>query len=59
MTASAPPDTPQVRYDPERGWICSCTNVWIERVEFGLDCHHWPLCEHVVEAAKRARGEAG
>ena len=51
-------DSPQVRYEPGRGWMCSCTGVWSERVDFDLDCHHWPLCEHVVKAAKQRREEA-
>jgi hypothetical protein len=46
-------DAPHVRYEPDRGWICSCTGVWIERIDFDLDCHHWPLCEHVVAAARK------
>jgi|GEM_PF-5985731 hypothetical protein len=45
---------PKVRYEPGLGWICSCTNVYVERVDFDLDCHHWPLCEHIVEAARKA-----
>jgi hypothetical protein len=51
-------DSPHVRFEPRRGWICSCTGVWIEHVDFSLDCHHWPLCEHVVAAAK-AHAETG
>jgi hypothetical protein len=46
---------PEVRFDPARGWICSCTGVFVERVDIGLDCHHWPLCEHLVAAARIAR----
>jgi hypothetical protein len=45
---------PRVRFDPGRGWICSCTGVYVEHVDFSLDCHHWPLCEHLVAAARAA-----
>jgi hypothetical protein len=54
----APEDTPTVRFDPGQGWICSCTGVHVEHVDFSLDCHHWPLCEHVVAAARAARDHA-
>ena len=47
-----PQHPPLVRYEADRGWMCSCTGVWIERIDFDLDCHHWPLCEHVMAAAK-------
>jgi len=47
-------DPPVVRFETDRGWICSCTGVYVERVDFDLDCHHWPLCEHLVAAAKAA-----
>jgi hypothetical protein len=55
MNSADDPDPPHVQYDPGRGWFCSCTKVWIERVDFSLDCHHWPLCEHLVDAARRQR----
>jgi hypothetical protein len=45
---------PDVRFVPGKGWICSCTGVYVERVDFDLDCHHWPLCEHLVAAARAA-----
>ena len=48
---------PEVRFEPGRGWICSCTGVYVEHVDFSLDCHHWPLCEHLVAAARAARDE--
>jgi hypothetical protein len=51
-------DKPRVRFDPGQGWICSCTGVHVERVDFDLDCHHWPLCEHLVAAAKAAATQA-
>lgn len=50
---------PQVRFEPGRGWICSCTGVYVEHVDFRLDCHHWPLCEHLVEAAKAVASQDG
>jgi hypothetical protein len=53
-TVYGPRPTDGVRYEPGLGWICSCTNVYVERVDFDLDCHHWPLCEHIVSAAKKA-----
>jgi hypothetical protein len=49
-----PSEKPSVRFDPGLGWICSCTRVYVEQVDFSLDCHHWPLCEHLVAAARAA-----
>jgi hypothetical protein len=48
---------PEVRFEPGRGWICSCTGVYVEQVDFSLDCHHWPLCEHLVAAARAVLSE--
>jgi hypothetical protein len=26
--------------------------VYVESIDLGLRCFHWPVCEHIVKAAK-------
>jgi hypothetical protein len=59
MTANDPHDaSPKVRFEPGRGWICSCTGVYVEHVDFSLNCHHWPLCDHLVAAARKVEEDS-
>jgi hypothetical protein len=42
----------QVTFELGKGWLCSCTNVAVESIDLDLRCFHWPVCEHIVKAAK-------
>jgi hypothetical protein len=41
-----------VTFEVGKGWLCTCTNVHVEFIDLGLHCFHWPICEHMVKAAK-------
>jgi len=42
----------KVSFEVGRGWLCTCTNVYVESIDLSLRCFHWPVCEHIVKAAK-------
>jgi hypothetical protein len=42
----------RVTFELGRGWLCTCTNVYVEALDLSLRCFHWPVCEHIVKAAK-------
>jgi hypothetical protein len=42
----------RVTFELGKGWRCSCTNVYVESLDLSLRCFHWPVCEHIVKAAR-------
>jgi hypothetical protein len=42
----------RVTFEVGKGWLCTCTNVLVESIDLSLHCFHWPICEHLVKAAK-------
>jgi hypothetical protein len=52
MTREFEIDGNRVTFEPGVGWRCSCTNVYVESLDLSLRCFHWPVCEHLVKAAK-------
>jgi len=42
----------RVTFKSGEGWLCTCTHVHVESIDLDLRCFHWPVCEHMVKAAK-------